>query len=624
MERFSELTLAAPIQERLQKYGFATPTPVQAQAIPHALAGVDVLATAQTGTGKTLAFLLPILQQLHTEAAVAAKESSAVVALVLVPTRELAMQVAEQYDQLRGGQPAAALVTGGLSEGPQLQALRGVAAFQRGFRNRVPRGSGFGAPAVRPRARVVIATPGRLQDFLNRKLVTFENLRVLVLDEADRMCDMGFMPAIRAIVAALPAQRQTLCFSATLEEQVVSLVDQHMKAPVRVAIGSTLKPAENVHMRAIEVTAGDKHEALMELLRQDTGRSLIFARTKHGTERLAQRLNASGVGAASIHGDRSQSQRSAALSQFQQGRVRVLVATDVVARGIHVENIAHVINFDLPEAPEDFIHRIGRTGRAGASGLASSLFQQGERQHLSRLERRLGIRMEWRQTDEARKTVAPPKREFVSRSARASQGRSSHPDSAFGREQRAGRPHRPRRQGDAPRQGLSEIRREVQPRREHWEKQSELAARGLEAQASELRRQQGLRTSELAPPQFQKAPKQRFWKKNFSNAAGSGRETPWSALGARAEERRGGASKGAQRGGADSRTDASLRGEKRGNKPLPAGERRRIPARPGSTPKLAGRSHEPRPAATRTAVPFWVAATEVKKKRKPKPRTSVE
>jgi ATP-dependent RNA helicase RhlE len=364
MENFSELPISAYVQDRLSSANFSIPTPVQAAAIPQALAGKDVLATAQTGTGKTLAFLIPIMEQLLQ------KNLPGIAALVLVPTRELAMQVAEQYDALRGKQLSpAALVVGGLSEGQQLRAIRNG-------------------------ARLMVATPGRLEDFLDRKLVNFRALRVLVLDEADRMLDMGFLPAIRRIAAVLPKDRQTMCFSATLEASVVHLVNDYMRNPVRVALGSTLKPSENVRVQAFEVDADRKQEVLHRLLAKETGRCLVFARTKRGTERLAKNLNREGFTAAMIHGDRSQSQRTAALAGFQQGRYRILVATDLAARGIHVQDIAHVINYDLPEVAENFIHRVGRTGRAGGHGVASTLFGREQRSDLYQLERTLGIRME--------------------------------------------------------------------------------------------------------------------------------------------------------------------------------------------------------------------------------------
>jgi ATP-dependent RNA helicase RhlE len=364
MQSFSELSISRSLKERLRAARFSTPTPVQAAAIPQAVEGKDVIATAQTGTGKTLAFLIPVMEKLS------AQEAAGIAALVLVPTRELAMQVVAQYDALRSKQAQpAALVVGGLPEGRQLDAIR------RG-------------------ARLVVATPGRLEDYMDRKLVSLAGVKTLVLDEADRMLDMGFLPAIRRIVSVVPKERQTLCFSATMDGTIAQLVRDYTRNPVRLSFGSTLKPSENVRLQAFEVADGEKPELLSRLLNKEAGRCLIFSRTKRGTERIAKSLNRQGINAAMIHGDRSQSQRTAALTGFQRGQYRVLVATDVAARGIHVQDIAHVINYDLPEVAENFIHRVGRTGRAGERGVASTLFVREQRAELFQLERALGIRME--------------------------------------------------------------------------------------------------------------------------------------------------------------------------------------------------------------------------------------
>ncbi|NDQ58734.1 MAG: DEAD/DEAH box helicase [Acidipila sp.] len=382
MNSFTELQISAYTKERLLAARFLIPTPVQAAAIPQALAGKDVLATAQTGTGKTLAFLIPIIEHLLQH------KSPGIAGLVLVPTRELAMQVVEQYNALRGKLLSpAALVVGGLSEGQQLTAIR------KG-------------------ARLVVATPGRLEDFLNRRLFTFSGLHILVLDEADRMLDMGFLPAIRRIAKVLPQKRQTMCFSATLETSVAHLVNDYMKNPVRLAFGSILKPAENIRVQAFEVATDRKQEVLQRLLARETGLCLVFTRTKRGTERVTRNLTRDGFAAAMIHGDRSQAQRTAALTGFQQGRYRVLVATDLASRGIHVKDIAHVINYDLPEVAENFIHRVGRTGRAGERGVASTLFVREQRSELIQLERTLGIKME-RMSADVGKSVMHTRKEKV-------------------------------------------------------------------------------------------------------------------------------------------------------------------------------------------------------------------
>jgi ATP-dependent RNA helicase RhlE len=241
---------------------------------------------------------------------------------------------------------------------------------------------------------VLVATPGRLLDLIDSRSLALSSVQILVLDEADRMLDMGFLPSLRRIVAALPKRRQTLCFSATLQACVAGLVSEYTTDPVRIALGSVLKPVDSVELRAFEVSSADKFDALCHLLRSENGRTLVFARTKRGTERLAKHLAREGFLAAMIHGDRSQPQRTSALNGFDQGRFKVLVATDVASRGLDIENVAHVINYDLPTVPEDFIHRIGRTGRAGARGHASTLATPAETLELRNIERALAIRIQ--------------------------------------------------------------------------------------------------------------------------------------------------------------------------------------------------------------------------------------
>jgi len=378
MTTFSELPLSSALQRKLAAAQFINLTPIQQRTIPPALEGRDVIGTAQTGTGKTLAFLLPLIETLGREPA------RSMVALVLLPTRELAIQVHEQYEQLRPKRmPKAALIIGGVSEKAQIQSLRA--------------GSGL-----------VIATPGRLQDLMNRNFADLQHVKILVLDEADRMLDMGFLPAIRRILSALPKERQTLCFSATMEQSVAGLVTDYMRSPVRVALGSVLKPAESVQLQAYEVRPGEKFECLRQLLYAERGQTLIFTRTKRGTERLAKELLRDGFTAAMIHGDRSQSQRNGALKGFQEGRFQVLVATDIASRGLHVEDVAHVINYDVPKIAEDFIHRVGRTGRAGLQGRASTLAAGAEVLDLHQIERTLKLKIERMQTDRA--TAGPPRR----------------------------------------------------------------------------------------------------------------------------------------------------------------------------------------------------------------------
>ena len=385
MTTFTELPLSAALQQKLAAAQFITLTPIQAKAITPALEGKDVIGTAQTGTGKTLAFLIPIIEMLRAESSTN-RTCKNVSALVLLPTRELAMQVHEQYEQLRGkDMPKAALVIGGVAEKAQIHSLRSGCEF-------------------------VIATPGRLQDFITRKFADLRHVKILVLDEADRMLDMGFLPSIRRILQVLPQRRQTLCYSATMEQSVAALVNDYMREPVRIALGSVLKPAESVALEAYEVRPSEKLDVLRQLLYEEKGQTLIFTRTKRGTQRLAKELERDGFSAAQIHGDRTQSQRNAALSGFQEGRYQVLVATDVASRGLHCDDVAHVINYDIPKMAEDFIHRVGRTGRAGSSGPSSTLVTGAEVLELRNIERTLKLRIERKQVDGSAPFNDQPKR----------------------------------------------------------------------------------------------------------------------------------------------------------------------------------------------------------------------
>jgi len=361
--QFSQFNLSPAMMGQLNHHQFTIPTPVQLGAIPPALEGRDVLATAQTGTGKTLSFLIPILERLQT---MPNREANV---LILLPTRELAMQVEATFQKMRiNTAHTAALIVGGMGEGPQVRAIR------RG-------------------ARIIVATPGRLEDLLNRKLVRLDKIEILVFDEVDRMLDMGFQPAIQRIVSLLPANHQTLCYSATLEGKVKDVARKYLKNPTRIEVGNVLKPTENVELRAFDVPQDKKLALLEHLLGRDKGSFLVFVRTKHGADRVAKQLTRSGWSATQIHGDRSQSQRIAALRSFSEGHHRILVATDVAARGIDVADIAHVINYDLPKVPEDFVHRVGRTGRASAKGIASTFTGPAERGDLRRIERHLSITM---------------------------------------------------------------------------------------------------------------------------------------------------------------------------------------------------------------------------------------
>ena len=308
MKSFSDLSISALVKSNLLRNGFTEPTAVQAQSIEPALAGRDVVATAQTGTGKTLAFVLPIINLIEND-----KSRSGVRALVLSPTRELAIQINETFARIAAGtQVRSAVVVGGLNERTQLQCIR------KG-------------------AQVLIATPGRLCDFLSRQLVDLRGVGLLVLDEADRMLDMGFLPTIKRIMATTPSTRQTLFFSATIETSVKHLVESHVKNPVRVEVGSITKPVDKIDLHLFEVEPDRKLGLLEMMLREEKGSFLVFARTKHGADKLAKKLSQTGVKTAAIHGNRTQNQRNQALSGFQDGYYRVLVATDIAARGIHVE-----------------------------------------------------------------------------------------------------------------------------------------------------------------------------------------------------------------------------------------------------------------------------------------------
>ncbi|HSU19672.1 MAG TPA: DEAD/DEAH box helicase [Acidobacteriaceae bacterium] len=373
---FTDFSITQSLKDRLTAAGFVKPTPVQAGAIPPALDGDDILATASTGTGKTLSFLIPMIDRLEAISQPSTKaKKSPILALILLPTRELAMQVLESYFKVcPTGKNDAVLVCGGLSENPQIDAL-----------NRGP--------------RLVVATPGRLEDYLSRKLINLRSVDMLVLDEVDRMLDMGFLPAIKRIVAALPKDRQTMCYSATLDANIGAVVREYVHKPVRVEIGQTSKPSERVHLRAYLVMQDQKLAQLDRMLAEEDGSFLVFSRTKHGAERIGRKLEKLGHKVETIHGDRSQSQRTAALKKFSESKARVLVATDVAARGIDVSHIAHVVNFDLPNGSDDFIHRIGRTGRAGAKGVATTFVTPLEKGDAKKLERELKISLEWREAD---------------------------------------------------------------------------------------------------------------------------------------------------------------------------------------------------------------------------------
>ncbi|HXI36676.1 MAG TPA: DEAD/DEAH box helicase [Burkholderiales bacterium] len=372
---FDSLGLQAELLRAVAEQGYTEPTPIQKQAIPVVLAGRDLLGAAQTGTGKTAGFVLPMLQRLTGKANVSHSPARHPVrALIITPTRELAAQVEESvrtYGKFVGGLKSA-LVYGGVGMQPQIDALR------RGV-------------------DVLVATPGRLLDHVQQKTVDLRQVEILVLDEADRMLDMGFIHDIRKILALLPTARQNLLFSATFPEEIRKLASTFMKDPVTVEVARRNTPAELVAQVQHPVDAGRKRELLAHLVTSnDWHQVLVFVKTKHGANRLAQQLARSGVEADAIHGNKSQNARTRALQQFKEGSMRVLVATDIAARGLDIEALPHVVNYDLPHVAEDYVHRIGRTGRAGSEGEAISLVSHEDRPLMAAIERLMNRKVESR------------------------------------------------------------------------------------------------------------------------------------------------------------------------------------------------------------------------------------
>ena len=361
---FSALQLHPSLSRAVKELGFAKPTPIQADAIPPALAGRDVLACASTGSGKTAAFLLPILHQLIE------RPRGVTRTLVLTPTRELAAQILEDLNDLAVHTPiSAAAIFGGVGMGPQEHALR----------------SGVDC---------VVATPGRLLDHLRSPYAKLGGLEFLVLDEADRMLDMGFLPQIRRVLRHVPAKRQTLFFSATMPAPIAALSGEMLRDPVRINLARQAAPAVGITQAVYPVAQELKSALLVDLLeRGEMREALVFTRTKHRADRLAQHLVRKGIKAVRIHGNRSQAQRTQALAGFKEGRYRVLVATDIAARGIDVVALGHVVNFDVPVVPEDYIHRVGRTARAEATGDAFTFVSRQEDGDLARIERAIGKRL---------------------------------------------------------------------------------------------------------------------------------------------------------------------------------------------------------------------------------------
>ena len=368
ISHFSELGLAKPIQRSLDEKKYQNPTPIQSKAIPELMNGRDVLGVAQTGTGKTAAFALPILHKLYKDRK--SEGSISPRALILAPTRELAIQIAQEckaygkYLHLRQ-----TLVYGGVSQKPQVKALsRGV--------------------------DIVIATPGRLLDLINQQCLRLDQVEFFVLDEADRMLDMGFLPDINKVISKLSKSRQSLLFSATMPSAIANLARKILVNPLSIEIAPQATPIERIQQNVYHSHSGDKTDLLISILSDPKmSRVLVFTRTKHRANRVAEKLAKSGIKADAIHGNKSQSARQLALKKFRGGNVRVLVATDIAARGIDVDSVSHVINYELPNEPENYIHRIGRTARAGADGVALSFCDPSERVYLHDIEHLIGIKI---------------------------------------------------------------------------------------------------------------------------------------------------------------------------------------------------------------------------------------
>lgn len=360
---FNELNISKPLLKALTDCGYKTPTPIQEQAIPHLLNGADLLGCAQTGTGKTCAFALPILQRIS--------DKKGIKALILTPTRELAAQI---YDNCityaKYTKQRSVVIFGGVK--------------QRGQENELKRG-----------CDVLIATPGRLNDLVSQGIITLDTIEIFVLDEADRMLDMGFIHDVKKIMRQLPAKRQTMLFSATMPPAIKKLADQLLNNPKYVSVAPVSSTTDLVKQSVMFVSKNDKKKALIYLLRKPELRSvLVFTRTKHLANRVVRDLEGNGIKAMAIHGNKSQNQRTEALSKFKNNEIRVLVATDIAARGLDIDELSHVINYDLPNISETYVHRIGRTGRAGMSGTAISFCDEEERAYLKDIERLIGKKIQ--------------------------------------------------------------------------------------------------------------------------------------------------------------------------------------------------------------------------------------
>lgn len=368
MKQFSELGLAEPILRAVSGEGYTNPTPIQSEVIPAMLAGRDLIGIAQTGTGKTAAFVLPLLNAILTDKRRADAKSCK--AIILVPTRELAQQVADSIRTYgRNMRVSLAVVVGGVKPSPQIRTLaQGV--------------------------DIVIATPGRLEDHMRSGAIRLDRAAVAVLDEADQMLDLGFMPAIRRIMGKLPADRQTALLSATMPKPIRALASDFLSSPAEVAVTPASKPIELIDQSVRFVNAGAKRDMLVSVLGgTEVERAIVFTRTKHGADKVCKHLEKTGLRSAALHGNKSQSQRQRTLGAFKDGKIKILVATDIAARGIDIDGISHVVNYELPNVPEAYVHRIGRTARAGAAGTAIAFCDSSERGLLRDIERLTGQKL---------------------------------------------------------------------------------------------------------------------------------------------------------------------------------------------------------------------------------------
>ncbi len=539
MERttFNELGLIEPILKALNEEGYTHPTPIQQQAIPHLLQGRDLLGCAQTGTGKTAAFAIPILQELHAKPQAGKRQ---VKCLILTPTRELAIQIGESFAAYgRHLRLKHAVIFGGVGQKPQTDAL------ERGL-------------------DILIATPGRLLDLMGQGYVDLRGLEVFVLDEADRMLDMGFIHDVKKVIAKLPPKRHTLFFSATMPPEIAKLANSILSNPVKVEVAPVSSTADTIDQRIYFVDRTDKNKLLLHLLEGSAIReALVFTRTKHGANKVAKVLTQAGFKAEAIHGNKSQTARQNALKGFKEGKLRALVATDIAARGIDIDGLTHVINFDLPNVPETYVHRIGRTGRAGASGKAISFCDHEEKEYLRDIQKLIRREVPVEKGHPFEMVGGPKKAEPEVREPRQPRGPGRNGQHRSGGQQQR-RPNAPQRSegqrtsqhgGDSrrpaePRQHPAHGRARQEPRRDDRGSQPRTQAPRREGQHAQPRREQPARQERphqrepqrsAAKPDYAKLTKELFDEENL-------KKSPAREGGKPAEPKRSGISRWFRRG----------------------------------------------------------------------------